>query len=153
MRGKKAILNVLSSLVLQIVVLLSGFIVRKIIIQVYGSDINGLISSITQFLGYITLLESGVGPVIKSALYKPIANKNNEEISNILFSSEKFFKKIAKIFIVYLLGLAFIYPVIVANQAIDSDKLKAAISETGYEVLDIKEEPYEKKGFFSFLKK
>ena len=43
--------------------------------------------------------------------------------------------------------------VIVANQAIDSDKLKAAISETGYEVLDIKEEPYEKKGFFSFLKK
>lgn len=116
MRGKKAILNVLSSLVLQIVVLLSGFIVRKIIIQVYGSDINGLISSITQFLGYITLLESGVGPVIKSALYKPIANKNNEEISNILFSSEKFFKKIAKIFIVYLLGLAFIYPVIVANQ-------------------------------------
>ena len=43
--------------------------------------------------------------------------------------------------------------VIVANQAIDSDKLKVAISETGYEVLDIKEEPYEKKGFFSFLKK
>lgn len=116
MRGKKAILNVLSSLALQIVVLLSGFIVRKIIIQAYGSDINGLISSITQFLGYITLLESGVGPVIKSALYKPIANKNNGEINNILFSSEKFFKKIAKIFIVYLLGLAFLYPVIVANQ-------------------------------------
>ena len=43
--------------------------------------------------------------------------------------------------------------VIVANQAIDSDKLKAAISETGYEVLDIKEEPYEKKGLFSALRK
>ena len=43
--------------------------------------------------------------------------------------------------------------VIVADESIDYDKLKAAISETGYEVLDIKEEPYEKKGFFSFLKK
>ena len=43
--------------------------------------------------------------------------------------------------------------VIVANEAIDSDKLKETISETGYEVLDIKEEPYEKKGFFAFLKK
>ena len=43
--------------------------------------------------------------------------------------------------------------VIVTNEPIDYDKLKAAISETGYEVLDVKEEPYEKKGIFSFLKK
>ena len=97
MREKKAIINILTSLVLQFVVLLSGFIVRKIIIQVYGSDVNGLIASITQFLGYITLLESGIGPVIKAALYKPISSKNKEEIKNILFSSEKFFRKIAKI--------------------------------------------------------
>lgn len=116
MRGKKAIINILTSLVLQFVVLLSGFIVRKIIIQFYGSDVNGLIASITQFLGYITLLESGIGPVIKAALYKPISSKNKEEIKNILFSAERFFRKIAKIFIIYLLLLAFIYPIIVLGQ-------------------------------------
>lgn len=43
--------------------------------------------------------------------------------------------------------------VIVVESAPDYDKLKAAIAETGYEVLDIAEAPYEKKGFFSFLRK
>lgn len=116
MRSKKTIWNILTSLVLQVVILLSGFIVRKIIIQVYGSEVNGLISSITQFLAYITLLESGIGPVIKATLYKPISDKNDEEINNILFASEKFFKKIAKIFLVYLILLAFIYPLIIGEQ-------------------------------------
>lgn len=116
MRSKKAVLNVFSSLMLQIVILLSGFIVRKIIIQIYGSDVNGLISSITQFLGYITLLESGIGPVIKAALYKPISKKNSQEINNILFATEKFFKKIAYIFTIYLILLSFVYPLIVNNQ-------------------------------------
>ena len=39
----------------------------------YGSDVNGLVSSITQFLGYIALVEGGVGGVIRAALYKPLA--------------------------------------------------------------------------------
>jgi copper chaperone CopZ len=43
--------------------------------------------------------------------------------------------------------------VIIAEESLDQDQLKSAIAETGYEVLDIKEVPYEKKGFFSFLHK
>lgn len=58
MRSKKAILNIITSLLLQVVVLICGFIVPKLIITNFGSDVNGLISSITQFLAYISLLES-----------------------------------------------------------------------------------------------
>ena len=67
MRSKKAILNIISSLLLQVTTLICGFIVPKIIIEKFGSNVNGLVSSITQFLAYITLLEAGIGPVIKSA--------------------------------------------------------------------------------------
>lgn len=116
MRIKRAILNMLTSLILQIVILLSGFITKKVIIQWYGSEVNGLVSSITQFLAYITLLESGVGPVIKAALYKAISKKEENEINSILFASEKFFKKIATIFLVYLLVMAVFYPFIIHNQ-------------------------------------
>lgn len=60
---------------LQITILICGFIVPKVIITNFGSNVNGLVSSITQFLAYITLLEAGMGPVVKSALYGPIAKK------------------------------------------------------------------------------
>lgn len=43
--------------------------------------------------------------------------------------------------------------VIVSEQPLDIDKLKAAIADTGYTVTDAQTKPYEKKGFFSFLKK
>ena len=58
MRSKKAIKNIIVSLFQQIVTIICGLILPRAIIGTYGSNVNGLISSITQFLGYITLLES-----------------------------------------------------------------------------------------------
>ena len=58
MRSKKVILNIISSLMLQITLLICGFVVPKLIITNFSSNVNGLISSITQFLAYISLLES-----------------------------------------------------------------------------------------------
>ena len=42
--------------------------------------------------------------------------------------------------------------VIVSAQPLDIEALKAAIADTGYIVTGAEEKPYEKKGFFSFLK-
>jgi len=116
MRSKKAIYNIISNLMLQFVVVIYGFIVPQIIISNFGSSVNGLISSITQFLAYITLLESGFGPVVKATLYQPIAKKDNKTIKNILKASEKFFRTIAGIFIVYIIALTIIYPILVRNE-------------------------------------
>ena len=116
MRSKKALKNIIISLLQQIVVLISGLIVPRAIIGSFGSSVNGLISSITQFLSYITLLEAGIGPVIKSSLYKPIAEKNKIQIEMILKSSQKFFRTISIIFIIYLIILCFLYPLIVNNE-------------------------------------
>lgn len=116
MRKERTIKNISFSLLLQIVSIICGFIVPKLIISNYGSEINGLVISITQFLAYISLLESGIGPVIKATLYKPIAKKDNKQIQNILKSSEKFFKKISLIFIGYIIILCFVYPYFVNTQ-------------------------------------
>lgn len=43
--------------------------------------------------------------------------------------------------------------VIVSEKELDVEKLKQAIADTGYTVTDVSTRPYEKKGFFSFLKK
>lgn len=116
MRSKKAIINIISSLLLQLVTLICAFIVPRLIIKNFGSSVNGLVNSITQFLAYIALLESGFGPVVKSILYKPIANKNKEEIKKILKSSENFFRIISYIFIVYIIILCLILPTIISKE-------------------------------------
>lgn len=113
MRSKKAIKNIVSSLFQQLVVVICGLILPRAIIRNFGSNVNGLISSITQFLSYITLLEAGIGPVIKSVLYKPIANKDKNQIEKILKSAQKFFNVISYIFIGYLIILCFVYPTLV----------------------------------------
>ena len=107
--------NIIFSLILQIVTILYGIIVPRLIIGKYGSEVNGLIVSITQFLGYIVLLEAGIGPVLKAALYKPIIEKDKLKIEMILKSGQKFFKKIAYIFIIYIIGLVFILPYIIKS--------------------------------------
>ncbi len=116
MRRKKALLNITATLTLQFITFICGFIIPKFYITQYGSNVYGLISSITQFLAYISLLESGFGPVVKAALYKPIAKKDKKQVENILKVSEKFFRTIAFIFIVYLIVLSVVYPVIVNKE-------------------------------------
>ena len=116
MRSKNAVLNIVSALVLQVVTIICGFIVPKMIIMNFGSNVNGLIVSITKFLGYIVLLEAGFGPVVKAILYKPIADRDKTKIQEILKASEKFFKTIAYIFIAYLIALCVILPMIVSTE-------------------------------------
>ncbi len=116
MRSKKSIINTISYFLLQIITLIFGFIIPKMIIKNYGSNVNGLISSITNFLAYITLLEAGFGPVIKALLYKPIANNDKKTISMILKSSERFFRIISYIYILYVLVLCFILPNFLSDQ-------------------------------------
>lgn len=123
MRSKKAVKNIIASIFLQIVAIICGLIVPRAIIRTFGSNVNGLISSITQFLGYITLLEAGIGPVIKAALYKPIAQKDKIQIEKILKASQRFFRVISVMFILYIIALCIIYPLIVSTEF-----------ETGYTV-------------------
>ena len=116
MRSKNAIKNIISSVALQAITIICGFIIPKLIITNFSSEVNGLVASITQFLAYIILLESGFGPVVKSVLFKPIANKDKSTIENILKTSEKFFRKIAYIFLVYILVLCAVFPAMFLTQ-------------------------------------
>lgn len=109
-RTKNATLNIAFSLLLQIVVFFRGLILPRIIIPAYGSDVNGLISSITQFLAYITLLEAGVGSIFRTSLYKPLASGDWEGVSGIINEQKRFYRKLGVIFIFYALALCLIYP-------------------------------------------
>lgn len=112
-RGKKLALNTITSLGLQVVNVICGFILPRLILESFGSDVNGLVNSITQFLGVITLLDLGVGAVVQSALYKPLAENDTDTISKIYVSANKFFRRLAEILLVYVVLLMIFYPMLV----------------------------------------
>lgn len=92
------------------ITMLSSFIVPRIMIGVYGSEINGLVSSITQFIAYFNLLGVGISSAVVWALYKPLAEKNYNLISSIVLAAKNRYKKAGIIFLLCIFALAILYP-------------------------------------------
>ena len=115
-RGKKAIYNSLSAILSEIVSIICGLILPRMILRTFGSSYNGLTSSITTFISYIVLLKSGIGGVTRAALYKPLAQKDNQKISGIVNATSRYMRKIAIIFLGLLVLYAVIYPFLVIDE-------------------------------------
>lgn len=117
-RTKKLTINTAVGVLSQFITLICGFIVPKLILKYYGSDVNGLVSSITHFLSFISLAECGMGVVVQSSLYKPLADRDYDGISGVIVSAERFFRKIGIILVGYIIFLIFTYPTL-ANTSFD----------------------------------
>lgn len=115
-RTQKAARNIFFSLFSEAIKLVCSLILPRLILTNYGSAYNGIVSSITQFISCIALMKLGIGGATKVALYKPLANKDNKEISEVLASTESFMRKIARIFVVFVLIFACLYPLLISNE-------------------------------------
>lgn len=108
--------NALSTLIHEIVTLISGLIMPRLILSFFGSTSNGLVSSITQFLGLSTILRAGLGGAIRAALYKPISENNTSEISAIMAATKQHMNKVAGIIAGAIILFACIYPFFVIKE-------------------------------------
>ncbi len=108
-KKKKFFLNASIGITKQIIAVTCGLVLPRCMLLYYGSAINGLISSITHFLSFISLLDMGVGAVIQSNLYKPMVDKDLKQISRIIKASEKFFRRLSYIFVAYIILLCFVF--------------------------------------------
>lgn len=109
---RKLYLNTATSLLMQITTLVCGFVLPKLLLENFGSEVNGLTQSISQFLGIISFLELGVGQVIQSALYQPLAKGDTERMSKIIKSGTNYFRRIAYALVLYIGVLLVIFPYI-----------------------------------------
>lgn len=110
--------NTISGIILQVITLICGFILPRAILNTYGSETNGLVNSISQFLQMIAFAELGMGAVLQSALYKPLADKDYNKISEILSAGNNFFRKIGLLLLLYVLILCVIFPCFIDNNSI-----------------------------------
>src|SRR5574344_846181 len=96
-------LNAFFGLINQIVSLVCGLLIPRLILVYYGSTVNGLVNSIVGILNFISLAEFGVGAVVQSALYKPLADNDMEKVAGIYNSAKKFFRVIGIVFLVFVI--------------------------------------------------
>ncbi len=94
--------------------LLYGFIVPRLIIKAYGSEINGFIASATQFITYFNLVEAGISGAAIYSLYKPLSERNETKISSIVCAAKNFYIQSGYIFAAMVLFLALGYPLVVS---------------------------------------
>ena len=110
-RTKKFFYNSLSTAMLQLTNMIIGFLLPRLMLKFYGSEINGLVTSITQFISYFNIVEAGLAGAAVYALYKPLAEKDTKQISKVVSTTKNFYIKSGFIFVCLVLLLAVIYPI------------------------------------------
>ena len=109
-RSKKFFYNTLFTALLQVINVIATFIVPKFMLRYYGSEINGLVTSITQFITYFNLVEAGLSNAAVYSLYKPLAENDADRVSSIVSASKKFYIHAGYLFTGLTVLLAIVYP-------------------------------------------
>ena len=113
-----------------------GLILPRMFIISYGSEVNGLLNSLSQFLVCLNLFEAGIGGVTLQALYKPVAEDDWDAISGVMASSSRYYKRAGLFYLTGLLALTGIYPLVV-DSSLPFGTVAGAVffSGAGYVVL------------------
>lgn len=92
------ILNLITGITVQFFTALSGLVVPNLILNTYGSVLNGLVSTITQMMAYLSIVEMGIASASLVSLYKPMADNDHQRASAIFSAIDRFYQRIAAIF-------------------------------------------------------
>lgn len=114
--------NLISSLVYQFVLISLSFLLPRLYLENFGSEINGVLSTIKQIFTYMCLLEAGVGLATTQALYKRVGEKDYKSASSILSATHAYYIKTGIIYLVIVLVIAVVYSCAVPT-SIDSKVL------------------------------
>ncbi|MGE5422061.1 MAG: hypothetical protein ACM3QW_02260, partial [Ignavibacteriales bacterium] len=106
MLSKKVFKNTIFALLLQATTVIAGFIVPPAIIGGFGPVQYGLTVAIANFLGYLFVLRVGLDSVVMSSLYKPLMEKDQNKIEQILASTEHWIRNMGYLSFGYMAGLS-----------------------------------------------
>lgn len=105
MRVKNSINNIVISVISFVVTLILTFILRKIMVLNIGYEYIGLNVFLTSIIGFLSLGELGVSQAITYSLYKPLSEKNNLKIAQIIVLFKKVYYRIGTI----IFGLSLLF--------------------------------------------
>lgn len=115
-KAKRAVKNVVFSVLVKILTFAVGIIIPRLLIINYGSATNGLLQTAGSVFSYMGLIFAGVGNAGIQGLYKPLANNNRQEISEILVAIRQYFRKLVLWFALCTCGFGLIFPLLTQEE-------------------------------------
>ena len=112
--------NLLSSLVYQVVLISLSFLLPRLYLENFGSEVNGVLSTIKQIFIYMFLLEAGVGLATTQALYKRIGEKDYKSANEVIAATNSYYIKTGVIYLAIVLVIAVVYAYVIPT-SIDSN--------------------------------
>ncbi|MCM3650415.1 lipopolysaccharide biosynthesis protein [Metabacillus litoralis] len=107
MRTENSIKNITMSILSQIVMVVLGFISRKVFLDSLGIDYLGVNGLFTNILSMMALVEGGIGMSIVYNLYKPLAENDRKKVIALV----QLYKKVYGILAIIILLISFsLYP-------------------------------------------
>ena len=114
-RTAKSIRNVKVALFFYFLNLILQFFSRKIFLYYLGSEVLGLNTTAQNLLGLLNLAELGIGSAVAYNLYKPLYDKNQNDINAIVSIQGWLYRRIAYIIIIGACVLMCFFPIIFAK--------------------------------------
>jgi len=111
--GKKIKNNLIAGVAGQFVSIVLGVLVPKVVLTNYGSEVNGLLSSVTNIYAYIAIAEAGVAAASCQALYKALAQKDQNQANAVLSASSRYYHKTGILYLSLIFVFAALYPVLI----------------------------------------
>lgn len=112
-RVKNSFYNILAGIAGTILSSILAFMVRTIFIRVLGETYLGFNGLYTNILTVLSLAELGVGSSIAYMMYKPLAEKNEEKLAQVVQFYRKIYRVIGVVILVLGLCLVPFLPLIV----------------------------------------
>ena len=122
-RTDQFVKNTLATGLLQIITMISGFIIPKTVLVYFGSELHGVVTSITQFIAYLTLLEAGFSGATIFSLYKPIDAGDTDAVNRILVAVKNLYYKTGHLFSCMVILCAAAYPFFIHTGKLDYGEL------------------------------
>lgn len=120
-RTKRSILNVSVSLMTDIVIMGSAFIVQRYFLHTLGSEYNGINGLFTRIITMLSLADMGIGSAIIYHLYKPVAEEDYDTINTLLHFYKKCYMVIAAIVLIAGMLIAVFLPQMVVTTEIQDN--------------------------------
>lgn len=98
-RTKNVAKNFIFQIVYELFLVVAGILFPRLIILKYGSDVNGLTSTINHLVQILNLIQAGAVGASIFQMFKPVAEKDYKTVNNILYSSRIFFSKLGTVFL------------------------------------------------------
>lgn len=115
-RTQKTFLNARVNFIFYFLTLLISFLSRKIFLSNLGDDFIGLTGTLGSILGFLNLAELGISTSIAVLLYKPIFDKNRQQINEIISIFGYTYNIIGKIILSIGVIISFFYRLYLKRQ-------------------------------------